>query len=107
MIGRRGWPEPVFRVVSDRKRDMNHHSNVPSGLHNVMATDSIKRTGTLVVMMVAVAAVLSACGRAGPPMKPSQAAIERAKEAKETPPEAPVPNSENEDKRFILDGLLE
>ena len=57
--------------------------------------------------MVAAASVLSACGRAGPPIKPSQAAIERAKEAKETPPEAPVPNKENEDKRFILDGLLE
>ena len=86
---------------------MNHHSIVPAGLHKVMATDLIKRTGTIVVMMVAVAAFLSACGRASPPLKPSQAAIERAKEAKETPPEAPIPNSENEEKRFILDGLLE
>ena len=86
---------------------MNHHSIVPAGLLNVMATDLIKRTATLLVMMVAVAAVLSACGRASPPVKPSQAAIERAKEAKQTPPEAPIPNSQNEEKRFILDGLLE
>jgi predicted small lipoprotein YifL len=72
-----------------------------------MATALTKKFGIIVVTMVAAAAVLSACGRAGPPIKPSQAAIERAKEAKETPPEAPVPNSQNEDKRFILDGLLE
>ncbi|MEP1207221.1 MAG: hypothetical protein ABJM29_06590 [Rhizobiaceae bacterium] len=72
-----------------------------------MATLLTKNIVTRAAMLVAIAAVLSACGRAGPPIKPSQAAIERAKEAKQPLPEKPVPNSKNEEKRFILDGLLE
>lgn len=69
-----------------------------------MSVTRIIRAGFLFVL---AASVLAACGRAGAPLKPSEAAIERAKENNETPPPAPVPNKNNPDKRFILDGLLE
>ena len=54
----------------------------------------------------ALAAALSACGRAGPPLKPSQAAAKQAKANGEPVPAAPTPNRANPDKSFILDGLL-
>ena len=52
-------------------------------------------------------AIASGCGRKGDPLKPSEAAIDRAKANKEPAPEKPTPNKENPDKRFILDGILE
>lgn len=61
----------------------------------------------LTVAAFAVAILLVGCGRAGSPLKPSEAAIERAKEQKLPPPDVPVPNKQNPEKRFILDGLLE
>lgn len=72
-----------------------------------MASGLTTKTATVLVLLLTVSTALSACGRVGPPLKPSQAAIERAKEAGEVPPERPVPNRSNEDKRFILDGLLD
>ncbi|MEP2559079.1 MAG: hypothetical protein ABJH63_16645 [Rhizobiaceae bacterium] len=65
------------------------------------------KTATVLVLLVAASALLSACGRVGPPLKPSEAAIQQAKDAGEEPPQAPTPNSENTEKRFVLDGLLE
>ncbi len=53
------------------------------------------------------ALTLASCGRAGPPIKPSDAAIKQAKKDGTPAPEKPVPNSKNPDKRFVLDGLLE
>jgi len=53
------------------------------------------------------ALLLTGCGRAGDPLKPSKAARLQAKENKQPPPPAPLPNKNNPDKRFILDGLLE
>ncbi len=58
-----------------------------------------------VVLMAAL--TLASCGRAGPPIKPSEAAIKQAKKDGIQAPEKPVPNSKNPDKRFVLDGLLE
>lgn len=72
-----------------------------------MASGLTKNTATVFVLLVTVPALLAACGRAGAPLTPSQAAIEHAKEAGEEPPERPTPNRQNEDKRFILDGLLD
>lgn len=72
-----------------------------------MAFGLTKKTATVLVLLVTVPAFLSACGRAGAPLKPSEAAIQQAKEAGEERPKAPTPNSENEEKRFILDDLLE
>lgn len=72
-----------------------------------MASGLTSKTATFLVLLLAVSTILSACGRVGPPLRPSQAAIERAKEAGEEPPRAPTPNSQNEDKRFVLDGLLD
>ena len=57
--------------------------------------------------LLLVALVLASCGRAGAPLKPSEAAIEKAKADGTPKPEKPVPNSKNPDKRFVLDGLLE
>ena len=62
---------------------------------------------TISVLIMVLPLALYGCGRAGAPLKPSEAAIERAKANKEPLPEAPVSNSTNEDKRFILDGLLD
>lgn len=58
-------------------------------------------------VIVSAALILSACGRRGDPLKPSQAAIEAAKSEKRDVPEKPTANDANPDKRFILDGLLE
>jgi len=58
-------------------------------------------------VMLTAALVLSACGRRGDPLKPSEAAIEAAKSEKRNVPSKPTANSKNPDKRFILDGLLE
>lgn len=57
-----------------------------------------------VVCTMAVA--LCACGRAGAPLKPSEAAAAQAKANNEPAPVAPTPNSQNPDKPFILDRLL-
>ena len=57
--------------------------------------------------MISLALLLAACGRAGDPYTPSQAERRAAKEEGRPVPDAPTPNRENEDKRFILDGLLE
>ncbi|MGI9366118.1 MAG: hypothetical protein ACR2O8_13100 [Rhizobiaceae bacterium] len=65
------------------------------------------RPVALTVAALALAALLAGCGRAGSPLKPSEAAVERAKEQNLPPPDVPVPNSQNPEKRFILDGLLE
>ena len=51
--------------------------------------------------------LLSGCGRNGAPLRPSEAAIEQAKEEERPAPAAPTPNVQNQEKRFILDGLLE
>lgn len=59
------------------------------------------------VVLLATLFVVAACGRTGSPMRPSQAAVEQAKREKRAVPVAPTPNSQNPDKRFILDGLLE
>ena len=72
-----------------------------------MATGLTSKSATVLVLLLTVPTLLAACGRAGPPIKPSQAAIERAKENNEEPPVAPVPNRSNAEKRFVLDGLLE
>ena len=72
-----------------------------------MATSLTVKSLTVITLMLAGPTLLAGCGRDGAPLKPSQAAIERAKEAKQDQPAAPTPNSQNEDKRFILDGLLE
>ena len=72
-----------------------------------MASCLTKKTATVLVLLATVPALLAGCGRVGAPLKPSQAAIERAKEAGEEPPQAPIPNRQNEDKRFVLDGLLD
>ena len=53
------------------------------------------------------AATLAACGRAGDPYTPSEAARRQAKEEGRPAPQTPTPNRENEGKRFVLDGLLE
>jgi len=60
-----------------------------------------------VAIILIAALFLASCGRAGPPIKPSEAAIKQAKEDKTPVPEKPVPNNKNPEKRFILDGLLE
>lgn len=72
-----------------------------------MTTGLTKKTATVLMLLVTAAALLSACGRVGPPLKPSEAAIQRAKDAGEEPPQAPTPNSQNTEKRFVLDGLLD
>ena len=63
--------------------------------------------GKSMVALVLAAAMLAACGRAGAPITPSQAAREEAKANQLPPPDQPAPNAKNDDKRFILDGLLE
>ena len=72
-----------------------------------MATGLTSKFATILILLLAAPTLLAACGRTDAPLKPSQAAIERAKEAKEEPPQAPTLNSQNTEKRFILDGLLE
>lgn len=61
---------------------------------------------TRLLLLAALACSLAACGRAGPPIKPSEAAAKRAAQNGETAPPAPTPNAQNPDKPFILDGLL-
>ena len=68
---------------------------------------TVLKTIRLLALLMIAGLVLAGCGRAGDPLKPSEAAIERAKEAKKPPPPSPLPNKDNPDKRFILDGLLE
>ena len=65
-----------------------------------------KLAPTLAILLIA-GSTMSGCGRAGAPLKPSEAEIQRAKAENRKPPEAPIPNRKNPDKRFILDGLLE
>lgn len=67
----------------------------------------IKKMPSIVSSLFVALIVLSGCGREGPPIRPSDAAIVQAKEYKLPPPESPVPNAENEDKKFILDKLLD
>lgn len=64
-------------------------------------------TPSALVLLLATLVAVAACGRAGSPLRPSQAAAEQAKLNKQAVPVAPTPNSRNTDKRFILDGLLE
>ncbi|MEL6744673.1 MAG: hypothetical protein AAFO68_04290 [Pseudomonadota bacterium] len=66
----------------------------------------LARKGMFVALIVSLGA-LSACGRMGDPIKPSQAAINEAKANKQPAPKKPVPNEQNPEKRFVLDGLLE
>jgi predicted small lipoprotein YifL len=65
------------------------------------------KTATTMLAITLVAAMLTSCGRAGSPLKPSEAARDRAKAENLPPPEKPVSNRDNTEKRFILDGLLE
>ncbi|EFL88022.1 hypothetical protein [Ahrensia sp. R2A130] len=51
-------------------------------------------------------AVVTGCGRRGSPVTPSQAAVDQAKADKRPAPARPTPNSQNPEKKFILDGLL-
>ena len=68
----------------------------------------MKNTSIRSLAMLSIAALLLVgCGRAGDPLKPSEAARLQAKENKQPPPPKPLPNENNPDKRFILDGLLE
>ncbi|MGI9355393.1 MAG: LPS translocon maturation chaperone LptM [Rhizobiaceae bacterium] len=69
----------------------------------MMTATSIR---TLAALSIA-ALMLTGCGRAGDPLKPSQSSRLLAKENKQPPPPTPLPNKNNPDKRFILDGLLE
>ena len=62
--------------------------------------------GSLTALIVAGALVVG-CGRAGAPLKPSEALRQQAKENKQPLPPAPTPNEKNPGKRFVLDGLLE
>ena len=62
---------------------------------------------TIALFTLALILGLSGCGRSGPPLKPSVAAAKQAKEDKQPAPEKPTPNSQNKNKRFVLDGLLE
>lgn len=59
------------------------------------------------VALVLALSVLAGCGRAGAPLRPSQAAVLEAKETGALAPRPVVPNAAKPDKRFILDGLLE
>ncbi len=54
------------------------------------------------LVVVLAMAMLAGCGRAGAPYKPSEAAAKQAKENEQPAPPAPA----KQDKRFILDGLL-
>lgn len=67
----------------------------------------VSRRSRLVMCALFGAVLLTACGRAGAPLKPSEAAREQAKANDQPLPPRPVPNAKNPDKRFILDGLLE
>jgi predicted small lipoprotein YifL len=60
-----------------------------------------------VILLSLTSLALVACGRAGAPYTPSEAARIEAKELGEPAPAAPTPNAQNQDKRFILDGLLD
>ena len=60
-----------------------------------------------VTSLALAALVLAACGRAGPPYTPSEAARIEAKDKNLPVPAAPVANVNNPDKPFILDGLLD
>ncbi|MEL6967146.1 MAG: hypothetical protein AAGM04_07170 [Pseudomonadota bacterium] len=79
------------------------HSQARSTHRRDGSLRSLIRAGLLIGCAIAV----SACGRAGPPIKPSQAAIAAAKEEKRPAPARPVANAQNPDKKFILDGLLD
>ncbi len=72
-----------------------------------MATVLTGKPAFIVAALLIGAAVLSGCGRAGAPLKPSQAELERSKAENGSKSQAPIPNRENTEKRFILDGLLE
>jgi len=72
-----------------------------------MAFALIKKSAFLFAALLILGGLLSGCGRAGAPIKPSQASIQKAKAEKRSTPEAPTANRNAPDKRFILDGLLE
>ena len=57
--------------------------------------------------LLAALLLLTGCGRAGAPLKPSAAVAKQAKADGVPAPEVPTPNSQNPEKRFILDGLLD
>lgn len=59
------------------------------------------------IVLLAALSLLAGCGRAGPPIKPSEALAKKAKEEGEPAPEKPVPNARNPQKRFILDKLID
>jgi len=65
------------------------------------------RIFTTVVLLAALAA-LAACGRRAPLDTPYQAAVEARREAAENnEPLPPEPTPPVEDRRFILDGLID
>lgn len=64
-------------------------------------------TFKMTIAILLSCAMLAGCGRRGDPLKPSEAAIAQAKKENRPAPDAPTPNKDNPDKRFILDGLLE
>lgn len=62
---------------------------------------------TRILLLVVVSLALAACGRAGAPYTPSEAARLEAKDLGEPAPPRPVPNAANESKPFVLDALLD
>jgi len=70
---------------------------------------SFRKTAFLLVVMAAAGSVLAGCGRRNDPMTPYEAAVERREEARKagTKPLPPVPEPPQQDRRFILDGLID
>ena len=56
----------------------------------------------IIAGLIAVALVLTACGRAGAPLSPYKAATKQAKKDGTPPPEKPV-----KERPFVLDSLLD
>ncbi|MEM9732048.1 MAG: hypothetical protein AAF903_01025 [Pseudomonadota bacterium] len=58
-------------------------------------------------LLLATSLLVLGCGRSGAPLKPSEAAVNEAKANNQPAPTPPTPNSQNPDKPFILDRLLQ
>lgn len=62
---------------------------------------------TLITATILALTLLAGCGRSGAPLKPSEAIAKKAKDNKQPILETRKPNSKNDEKRFILDSLLD